>query len=115
MRQAYIPNKGTLQMYSKFFQTGSGYDANGYIYTMQHGAGIGGFLRNAVKFALPIGKKLLYKGFQLAKPELKKVGIAAIDAGTRVVRKTSSKAQKRLNNIAKPKAVKRRRKADILE
>ena len=119
MRQTYIPNKGTFQMYKQFFQTGSGYDPNGYIYTMQNGAGIGGFLRSALNFAMPIGKKMLYKGYEMAKPELKKVGISAVDAATRVIQNklenSSSKAQKHLNKIGKPKSKKRRRKVDIFE
>lgn len=117
MRQTYIPNKQTYQMYKTFFQSGSGYDANGYIYSVQNGSGIGGFLRQAFKFAVPLGKKLLYKGYDLLKPELKKVANSAVDAATRVaentVSNTSSTVQKRLNKIGKAKK-RKRRKVDTL-
>ena len=124
MRQAYIPDKRTYEMYKSFFQTGSGYDTNGYIYSVQNGSGIGGFLRNALKFALPIGKKLLYKGYELAKPELKKVANSAASAATRFAEKNISNAshsiQDRLNTVGrgkKRKVVKRKvvkRKVDAL-
>lgn len=113
MRQSYIPDKHTYQIYKNFFQTGSGYNGNGYIYSVQNGSGIGGFLRSALKFAIPIGKKLLYKGYEMAKPELKNIANSAVKAATRVaensISSTSSKVQNRINNIGKTKKRKRRK------
>ena len=114
MRQTYIADGTTYKMYHSFFQTGAGYDTNGYIYSNQTGAGLGGFLRNAFKFALPIGKKLLYKGYELAKPELKKVANSATEAATRVatqgISDISQNIQRRLNSTGKRK----KRKIDKL-
>ena len=83
---------------------------SGYIYNNhQLGGGLGGFYKSALKFAIPIGKKLLYKGWQIAKPEAKKVAKSGIDALTRVaqnqVQSISNKSQKKLNSIGKKRKV----------
>ena len=116
MRQIYVPDKDTYKMYQHFFsggQLGAGYSTQGYIYSNhQVGGGLGGFFRNALKFAMPLGKKLLYKGWEIAKPELKKVAKSGTDALVRVVedktQQFSNKTQKKLNSIGK------RRKVDAL-
>lgn len=61
MRQIYIPNKETYQMYRSFFnQSGAGYNPGDYIYSShQVGAGLGGILRSVMKLTMPIGKKLI--------------------------------------------------------
>lgn len=114
MRQTYIPSKQSYQMYKTFFQTGSGYDTNGYIYSNQTGSGIGGFLRSVLKFAMPIGKKLLFKGYEMIKPELKSIAKSGVGAVTRVaetqIKKSSKKVQKRFNSVGKSK----KRKLDTL-
>ena len=116
MRQIYIPDKDTYKMYQDFFsggQHGAGYSTHGYIYNNhQVGGGLGGFFRNALKFAMPIGKKLLYKGWELAKPEVSKIAKSGADAFARVaenkVQQFSNKAQSKLNSFGK------RRKIDAL-
>ena len=115
MRQIYVPNRDTYRIYQQFFnhQTGGGYGHGSYIYSNnQVGGGLGGFFRSALKFAMPIGKKLLYKGWELAKPELKKVAKSGTDALSRVaedkLQQFSNKTQRKFNSIGK------RRKTDAL-
>ena len=114
MRQIYVPDKETYQMYHSFFnQSGAGYNPGGYIYSNhQVGAGLGGFFRSALKFALPIGKKLLYKGWEIAKPEVTKVAKSSAGALGRVVQNKvtslSNKSQKKFDSIG------RKRKVDAL-
>ena len=50
------------------------------VYKVQSGAGIGGFLKKMIKYVVPIGKSLLGKGLEMAKPELKKLAAKGIDA-----------------------------------
>ena len=110
MRKVYVQDGGTYKMYHRFFnQDGGGYNSQGYIYNNhQVGGGLGGFFRSAMKFAMPIGKKLLYKGWEIAKPELKKVAQSGVEALTRVAENQSTKVQKKLNSLGK------RRKVDAL-
>ena len=116
MRHVYVPNNDTYKIYQQFFndsQDGSGYNSHGFIYTgHQVGGGLGGFFRSALKFAMPIGKKLLYKGWELAKPELQEVAKSGAEALTRVaqdqVQQLSNKAKKKFSSLGK------RRKVDIL-
>lgn len=116
MREVYVPDRATYKMYHDFFnsnQVGGGYNSQGYIYSNhQVGGGLGGFFRSALKFALPIGKKLLYKGWEIAKPEVKKVAKSGVSALTRVaedqVKTASAKLQKKINAVGK------RRKIDAL-
>ena len=111
MRQTYIPDKETYQMYRSFFnQTGGGYNPGGYIYNNhQVGSGLGGFFRSALKFALPIGKKLLYKGWEIAKPEVTKVAKSGVDAAFRVasnkIKSASAKSQKKLDSIGQKRKI----------
>ena len=115
MRQVYVPDKDTYRMYQHFFNTqaGAGYNSQGYIYSNhQVGGGLGGFFRSALKFAMPIGKKLLYKGWELAEPEVQKIVKSGADALTRVaeekIKTGSTKLQKKINSVGK------RRKIDAL-
>ena len=115
MREVYVPDKSTYKMYHDFFnqsQHGGGY-SQGYVYNNhQVGAGLGGFFRRAMQFAMPLGKKLLYKGWQIAKPEVKKIAKSGAGAITRVVEEkvntASNNIQKRLDSVGK------RRKVDAL-
>ena len=116
MREVYVPDKSTYKMYHEFFNTsqvGGGYNSQGYVYSNhQVSAGLGGFFRRALQFAMPLGKKLLYKGWQIAKPEVKKIAKSGVDALARVaedqVKTTSAKLQKRIDSVGK------RRKIDAL-
>ena len=115
MREVYVPDKSTYKMYHDFFnpsQHGGGY-SQGYVYNNhQVGAGLGGFFRRAMQFAMPLGKKLLYKGWQIAKPEVKKIATSGANALTRVaenqVKTASAKLQRRIDSVGK------RRKVDAL-
>lgn len=113
MRTVYIPDKNTYKLYADIFkdQRGSGLDGS-YFYSAQNGGGLGGFLRNLFKFAAPIGRKLVYKGYEIARPELHKIAASGADALSRVaeqkVQQISQSAQRRLNSIG------RKRKADAL-
>ena len=99
-------------MYNHFFnsQVGAGYNSQGYIYNNhQVGGGLGGFFRSALKFAVPIGKKLLFKGWQMAKPEVQKIAKSGAAALTRVaedkLKSTSSKLQKKFNTVGKKRKI----------
>ena len=110
MRNIYIPDKNTYQYYKSHFQSGAGFNPQGYIFsTNQSGSGLGGFLRSVVKFATPLAKKVLYKGWNLAKPELKKIGGAAIAAGERKLTQKTAQAVNKLNNYGKAKTSRKRK------
>lgn len=74
MRQQYIPTQATRQHYQSVLNDDLG------VYKVQSGAGIGGFLKKMIKYVVPIGKSLLGKGLEMAKPELKKLAAKGIDA-----------------------------------
>ncbi len=108
MRKVYVPDNDTYKMYRQYFnsQVGAGYNSQGYIYSNhQVGGGLGGFFRSALKFAMPIGKKLLYKGWEMAKPEVQKIAKSGGDAFTRVaedkLKTTSSHLQYKVTEVGK--------------
>ena len=74
MRQQYVPTLATRQNYRAALNSDLG------VYKVQNGAGIGGFLKKMIKYAIPVGKSLLGKGLEMAKPELKKLAAKGIDA-----------------------------------
>ena len=74
MRQQYVPTQATRQNYRSVLNSDLG------VYKVQNGAGIGGFLKKMIKYAIPVGKSLLGKGLEMAKPELKKLAAKGIDA-----------------------------------
>jgi len=74
MRQQYVPTQATRQNYRSALNSDLG------VYKVQNGAGIGGFLKKMIKYAIPVGKSLLGKGLEMAKPELKKLAAKGIDA-----------------------------------
>ena len=74
MRQLYVPTQATRQHYRAALNSDLG------VYKVQSGAGIGGFLKKMIKYVVPIGKSLLGKGLEMAKPELKKLAAKGIDA-----------------------------------
>ena len=74
MRQQYLPTQATRQHYQSVLNDDLG------VYKVQSGAGIGGFLKKMIKYVVPIGKSLLGKGLEMAKPELKKLAAKGIDA-----------------------------------
>ena len=75
MRQTYTPTSATGQLYRAALNNDLG------IYHVQTGAGIGGFLKKLMtKYVVPLGKSALHKGYELAKPELKKLVRKGIDA-----------------------------------
>ena len=68
MRQKYIPTTETYKNYHSALN-----NDYGYIYNVQTGSGIGGFLKKMLNFIVPVGKSALQKGFELVKPELSKL------------------------------------------
>ena len=122
MKPVYFQNNAeTHKLYEAFFnQKGSGYNSQGYIYNSQVGAGLGGFFRSLLKVALPIGKKALYKGLEIAKPELKAIAKTSVNAVSRLaeekIKTGSRKAQRKLNSVARKKQRFNpiARKADVL-
>ena len=69
MRQIYYPNHSQAQ---KLFQQSLHNDLG--VYSVQRGGGLGGFLKSAFsKFIIPMGKSMVSKGFEMAKPELKRL------------------------------------------
>jgi len=77
MRQTYTPTSATSQLYRSALHNDLG------IYHVQSGAGIGGFLKKMMaKYVIPLGKSALQKGYEMAKPELKKLAQKGIDAGS---------------------------------
>ena len=104
MHQTYIPNQQTYN----HFKTALNNDY-GYIYNVQTGGGIGGFLKKMLNFIIPVGKSALHKGFELAKPELSKLANkGAEELGKYTIKqigRANQNIQKRLN---------KKRKADSL-
>jgi hypothetical protein len=77
MRQTYTPTLATSRLYRTALHNDLG------IYHVQSGAGIGGFLKKMMsKYVIPLGKSALQKGYEMAKPELKKLAQKGIDAGS---------------------------------
>ena len=68
MRVHYIPTAETHRNYHSVIN-----NDYGYIYNVQSGSGIGGFLKKMLKTIIPIGKSILHHGYELAKPELSKI------------------------------------------
>ena len=93
MRQQYVPTQATRQQYRSALNSDLG------VYRVQSGAGIGGFLKKLIKYVVPIGKSVLSKGFEMAKPELKKLASKGIEAAgsyaTKQVQSAVNKAHTR--------------------
>lgn len=96
MRQHYIPTQATRHLYRSVINSDLG------VYRVQSGAGIGGFLRKMIKYVIPIGKSMLHKGFQMAKPELQKIANKGIESaanyGVKQINTLANKAQARVGN-----------------
>lgn len=89
MRQPYVPTLATRQNYKSALNSDLG------IYRVQSGAGLGGFLRKMMKYVIPIGKSVLSKGLEMAKPELKKLASKGIEAaGTYATKRVLSAVDK---------------------
>ena len=94
MRQQYVPTQATRQLYKSALNSDLG------IYRVQSGAGSGGFLKKMVKYVIPIGKSLLGKGFEMAKPELKKLASRGIEAAGSYATKQVMSAVDKAHNRA---------------
>lgn len=106
MRHSYIPNTQEL---AKSYRSALDGDY-GYIYNMQKGGGIGGFLKKMLNFLIPIGKSALNKGLEIARPELSKlVDKGAAELGKQVVVGIDKGRAKLQSNLKKKK-----RKRDAL-
>ena len=83
--------------------------------TIQTGAGIGGFLKNMfTKYVVPIGKSFLKQSYEIAKPELQKMGkdltSAAVDYGTRQVKSAVKRGRDEVDKVTR-----KMRKQDALD
>ena len=77
MRQTYTPTVATSRLYRSALHNNLG------IYNVQSGGGIGGFLKKMMsKYVIPLGKSALHRGYEMAKPELKKLAQKGIEAGS---------------------------------
>ena len=69
MRVPYVTTSETRAQYHNALNDDLG------IYKVQSGAGIGGFLKKMFsKYVVPLGKTVLKQGYEIAKPELQKMG-----------------------------------------
>ena len=91
MRQIYHPTTDTHEHYRDAINNDLG------IYHVQSGAGIEGFFKSLLKRIIPVGKSLLKKGFEAAKPVLHDVAMTGVEEGAKYA---TQQVQKRL----KPKA-----------
>ena len=94
MRVEYSATNSTRQGYTHALNSDLG------VYHLQSGSGIGGFLAKLLKKAIPIGKSILHKGYELLKPELQKVAVKGIEyaanEGTKLINKKQNAAYKKL-------------------
>ena len=109
MRQPYVSTRDSHTLYHSALNDDLG------IYRVQSGAGIGGFLKKMFsKYVIPLGKTVLKQGYEIAKPELKKVannlGEAAVDWTTTKVKSGA----KRLGQKTDSLVAKNKRKRDAL-
>ena len=103
MRQTYIPSQSTRQLYRSALNNDLG------IYRVQSGAGIGGFFKKMFKYIMPIGKSMLSKGFEMAKPELQKLATKGINyAGQAAIKGIQSRVDRSQKTVNKRLAVKRK-------
>ncbi len=72
MRQVYHPTTDTHEHYRAAINN----DLS--IYHVQSGAGIGGFFKSLLKRIIPVGKSLLKKGFEAAKPALHDMAMSGL-------------------------------------
>ena len=104
MRQPYYPNHSDAQ---KLFQQSLHNDLG--VYSVQRGGGLGGFLKSAFsKFIIPMGKSMVSKGFEMAKPELKRLaqkGItSAADYGVKQINSKKTQLLKRAG-VKRPRSI----------
>ena len=99
MRQTYIPDVDAYNKYKAALD-----NDYGYIYHVQSGSGIGGFLKKMLNFMFPIGKLALNKGMELAKPELSKL----VDKGAQEAGKFLGNQIERGRNSLQLKLAKKR-------
>lgn len=104
MRQQYIPDSKTYSNYHAALN-----NDYGYVYNVQTGGGIGGFLKKMLNFILPVGKSIVHKGFELAKPELSKLAAKGAEEASKF-------AVKKIGNLntAAQKRLTKKRKIDSL-
>ncbi len=89
MRQQYVPTMATRQHYKAALNSDLG------VYRVQSGAGLGGFLKKMLNYVVPIGKSVLSKGLEMAKPELKKLASKGIEAaGTYATKRVQAAVDK---------------------
>ena len=94
MREVYHPTATTQQLYRAAINNDLG------IYHVTHGSGLGSFLKSIMKRVIPIGKSLLKKGVEAAKPVLQDLASQGIEAGQKYaekkIKETGEKLQSRV-------------------
>eukprot|EP00116_Pleurobrachia_bachei_P017902 sb/3478164/ len=74
------------------------------VYHNQRGGGLGGFLRKIFRTVVPIGKSILKKGFEIAKPGLQTAGNELVGAASQYAAKQiATGANKLTDKIGKRK------------
>eukprot|EP00116_Pleurobrachia_bachei_P017796 sb/3478058/ len=102
MRQLYYPSPQATADFDRAL------DADLGVYHNQRGGGIGGFLKKLFRTVAPIGKTILQKGFEIAKPGLQTAGNELVNAaGQYAARQIETGANRLTNKIGK-------RKRDVL-
>ena len=97
MREIYHPTAATRQLYRAAINNDLG------IYHVQHGAGLGLFLKSFMKRVIPVGKSLLKKGFEAAKPVLQDLASQGIEAGQKYAEKQIKQTGEKLKSRVKRK------------
>jgi hypothetical protein len=95
MRQVYHPTAATQQLYRTALNNDLG------IYHVQHGSGLGSFLKSLMKRVIPIGKSLLKQGFEAAKPALQDLASQGIEAGQKYAEKKIKEGSENLKSRVK--------------
>ena len=81
MRVTYVPTQSTQELFRSALNNDLG------VFRVQQGAGIGGFLRKIIKYVIPVGKSILRKGFDIAKPHLQEAAGQLLDSGVHQMNK----------------------------
>ena len=100
MRHSFVPSQQTYDLYHRALRNDL------HIYNVQSGGGLGGFLKKAFsKFIIPVGKSVLSKGYEIAKPELQKIAHKGIESaaqyGVQKINSYANRAQSRVGNKRK--------------
>ena len=98
MRQLYYPSPQSTSDFDRSLDDDLG------VYHGQTGGGIGGFLKKLFRTVVPIGRTILKKGFEIAKPGLQTAGNELVNAaGQYAARQIETGTNKLASKIGKRK------------